>query len=177
MTAQTICLYPEKVLLEPAKEVDLRREDLPVIVSNMIDSMHAAGGIGLAAPQIGIALRIFVMDLSHDGKSRPEVFINPVIEPVPGSKQKETEGCLSLPGPAEKVTRWEKVKLKAYGLHGDVKETEAEGLMAACFQHECDHLDGKLYISHLSNPKRQKVIKLFRKYQSEPPKTSLSSRF
>lgn len=176
MTRRAIRKYPENVLLQSAEEVDLARPDLKLIVSDMIESMYAAGGIGLAAPQIGIPLRIFVMDLSRDGKARPEVFINPVLEPADDAKKHETEGCLSLPGASAAVPRWSKVRLTAYNLQGERYEGEAEGLRAACFQHECDHLDGRLYISHLSHAKRQRVIKQFRKCKAKPSKVDEPAR-
>jgi len=165
MTTRRICQYPEKVLLTKAKEADLNQQNLEEIVADMIETMYAAGGVGLAAPQIGLPLRIFVMDtLWHrTGEKKPQVFINPSYEPIGTNIVRESEGCLSLPGPSEFVSRWEKVQVKGYDLTGLLVEQEVEGLGAACVQHECDHLDGKLYISHLSTTKRQRVIRKFRK--------------
>lgn len=168
MTKQRICQYPEKVLLTKAKEANLTQEELDTIVSDMIETMYAADGVGLAAPQIGLSLRIFVMDTQwhNTGKRQPGVFINPTYEPVGTEKRKEPEGCLSLPGPSEEVSRWARVRVKGYNQDGLLLEQEFEGLAAACVQHECDHLDGKLYISHLSGTKRQRAIKQFKKGQS-----------
>ena len=167
MATQRICQYPEKVLLTKAKEADLTQEDLNAIVNDMIETMYAADGVGLAAPQIGLSLRIFVMDTQwhKTNERKPTVFINPSYEPIGSDQRKESEGCLSLPGPSEMVSRWERVRVKGYDLDGLLVEQEVEGLTAACVQHECDHLEGKLYIAHLSSTKRQRVIKQFRKNQ------------
>lgn len=173
MTAKTICVYPQKVLLTVAKTVDFDRfdqSDLKAIARDMIDTMYKARGIGLAAPQIGLGLRMFVMDTNYHVtlEKRPRVFINPVYEPVGSEKVKEEEGCLSLPGASEKVERWKRVRVTAHDLHGSQFSIEVEGLGAACVQHECDHLNGKLYITHLSQTKRKRAVKSFQKHQDRP---------
>lgn len=168
MTAQSIRLYPDSVLLSAANEVDLGQADLRNIVDHMIQNMYDAKGIGLAAPQVGIPLRIFVMDTQwHDtGKRQPQVVINPTYEPLGSETRNEVEGCLSLPGASERVKRWNRVRVTGVDADGQPINLEVEGLAAACVQHECDHLDGKLYIAHLSQTKRQRAIKNFKRQQS-----------
>lgn len=158
-----ICFYPDPVLLTEAKPITQFDESLETLINEMAEAMYEAKGIGLAAPQIGVGLQIFIMDLerSVDG---PEIFINPEIEVLDAEKVVEHEGCLSLPGAGCNVPRYKKVRLKAKNEKGEDIEVEATGLKSACFQHECDHLKGRLYISHLSNVKRQKMIKDFRKH-------------
>lgn len=170
MPSRSISCYPDPVLLSPAIEADLTRQGLETIVQDMIETMYWADGIGLAAPQVGIGLRIFVMDTQwHQSKrAEPKTFINPSYEPVGDAKRKEVEGCLSLPGANEKVERWERVRVSGYTVKGEWHEMEVEGLAAACVQHECDHLDGKLYISRLSQTKRQRAIKQFRIHEADP---------
>lgn len=170
MSVKTICTYPQKVLLTKADDVDFSRQDLKAIVKDMIDTMYEAGGIGIAAPQIGIGLRIFVMDTKHHVtlERRPRVFFNPTYEPLGSAKQKEVEGCLSLPGASQKVERWDQVKITAFDIYGGEFSMEVSGLEAACVQHECDHLNGQLYISHLGQIKRKRALKCFQAHKSNP---------
>jgi peptide deformylase len=129
----------------------------------MFDTMYASEGIGLAAPQIGIAKQITVIDVSF--KERPEdklVLINPVVVSVEGS-QVEEEGCLSLPDIREKVRRAEKVKVRAQNVKGEFFDVEGEELLARCLLHEIDHLNGILFIDHLSRLKREMVLRRIKK--------------
>src|ERR1700712_2667785 len=157
--------YPDAVLSKPAADVTEFHAELAQLVDEMFDSMYAAQGIGLAAPQIGISKRITVIDVSF--KERPEdklALINPVIRDKSG-KQVEEEGCLSLPEIREKVQRAAWVKVRAQNVKGETFEVEGEELLARALQHEIDHLDGILFIDHLSRLKRDLVQRRIRKLQ------------
>ena len=129
------------------------------LVPRMFAAMYHAPGIGLAAPQVGVGLRVAVIDLAPDDKRAPVVLINPEI--VAASKELATreEGCLSLPNMYAEVTRPAKVKLRYLDLEGVRREIEGDGLLAACLQHELDHLDGVLFVDHLSALKRNMILR------------------
>jgi peptide deformylase len=157
--------YPDPVLSKPGETVTAFDADTEQLVEEMFDSMYAAQGIGLAAPQIGISKRITVIDVSF--KERPEdklALINPVILDKSG-KQVEEEGCLSLPEIREKVQRAAWVKVRAQNVKGETFEVEGEELLARALQHEIDHLNGILFIDHLSRLKRDLVQRRIRKLQ------------
>ena len=157
--------YPDPVLSKPGEVVTVFDDDTAQLVDEMFDSMYAAQGIGLAAPQIGISKRITVIDVSF--KERPEdklALINPVILDRSG-KQVEEEGCLSLPEIREKVQRAAWVKVRAQNVKGETFEVEGEELLARALQHEIDHLDGILFIDHLSRLKRDLVQRRIKKLQ------------
>ena len=157
--------YPDPVLSKPGKAVTVFDAETEQLVEEMFDSMYAAQGIGLAAPQIGISKRITVIDVSF--KERPEdklALINPVILDKTG-KQVEEEGCLSLPEIREKVQRAAWVKVRAQNVKGETFEVEGEELLARALQHEIDHLDGILFIDHLSRLKRDLVQRRIKKLQ------------
>ncbi len=157
--------YPDPVLAkkgEPVVEFDAK---LKKLADEMFESMYAAQGIGLAAPQIGISQRLTVIDLSFNKKPEDRiVLINPEIIEREG-KQVEEEGCLSLPEIREKVSRAAKVKVRAQDVKGKWFEMEGEELLARAFQHEIDHLDGVLFIDRLSRLKRDLVLRKIRKLQ------------
>lgn len=161
--SSAISYYPDRVLLSRASPVSDFGSSLDAIIADMNEAMYRANGIGLAAPQIGVPLRIFVMDLS-ESRNAPEVFINPELEVVGDEQVMAHEGCLSLPGAGCSVPRFKKVRLTAVNRDGKEVQVTAEGLKSACFQHECDHLNGKLYIAHLSSAKRQKMVGDFKKF-------------
>jgi peptide deformylase len=157
--------YPDPILAKKGEEVTEFTADLEQLVEEMFDSMYAAQGIGLAAPQIGISKQITVIDVSF--KERPEdklVLINPVVLDKRG-KQTEEEGCLSLPEIREKVQRAEWVKVRAQNAKGEFFEVEGEELLARCLLHEIDHLHGILFIDHLSRLKRDLVHRRIKKLQ------------
>jgi peptide deformylase len=157
--------YPDPVLSKPAETVTVFDADVAQLVEEMFDSMYAAQGIGLAAPQINISKRITVIDVSF--KERPEdklALINPVILDRSG-KQVEEEGCLSLPEIREKVQRSAWVKVRAQNVKGEMFEVEGEELLARALQHEIDHLNGILFIDHLSRLKRDLVQRRIKKLQ------------
>src|ERR1700679_4010852 len=160
-----IVKYPDPVLERPSEPVTEFDDELRKLVDDMFESMYAAKGIGLAAPQIGVAKRITVIDLSF--QKNPEeklVLINPEILLREGKRYDE-EGCLSLPDIREKVSRAFKVKIRAQDVTGNWFEREAEDLLARAFQHEVDHLDGILFIFRISALKRDFVLRRIRKLQ------------
>jgi peptide deformylase len=160
-----IVKYPDPILQKPTEPVTEFNEELRALVDDMFESMYAAHGIGLAAPQIGISKRITVIDLSF--QKNPEekiVLINPEIIHKQG-KQNEEEGCLSLPEIREKVSRAEKVRVRAQDVKGEWFELDGEELLARAFQHEIDHLDGILFIFRVSALKRDLLLRKIRKMQ------------
>ena len=160
-----IVKYPDPILARTGDKVTEFGPELERLIDDMFDSMYAAQGIGLAAPQIGISQQITVIDVSF--KERPEeriALINPEIIEREG-KQLEEEGCLSLPEIREKVHRAAWVKVRAQNVKGEFFEVEGEELLARAFQHEIDHLHGILFIDHLSRLKRDLVMRRIRKLQ------------
>jgi peptide deformylase len=160
-----IVKYPDPILQKPTEPVTEFNEELQALVDDMFESMYAAQGIGLAAPQIGISKRLTVIDLSF--KKNPEekiVLINPEIIHKEG-KQNEEEGCLSLPEIREKVSRAMKVRVRAQNVKGEWFEIDGEELLARAFQHEIDHLDGVLFIFRVSALKRDLLLRKIRKMQ------------
>jgi peptide deformylase len=159
----TVVKYPDPVLAKKGELVTEFNAELEQLVEEMFDSMYAAQGIGLAAPQIAISKQITVIDVSFN--ERPEdkiVLINPVIIEREGSLHEE-EGCLSLPDINEKVRRSGWVKVRAQNAKGEFFEIEGEELLARALQHEIDHLHGILFIDHLSRLKRDLVLRRIRK--------------
>lgn len=160
-----IVKYPDPVLERPTEPVTEFDDELRTLVDDMFESMYAAKGIGLAAPQIGVPKRLTVIDLSF--QKNPEekiVLINPEIVFREG-KQYEEEGCLSLPEIREKVSRAAKVKVKAQNANGEWFEIDGEELLARAFQHEIDHLDGVLFFRRVSALKRDLILRKIRKMQ------------
>ena len=160
-----IVKYPDPVLSRPADKVVNFDADLRQLVAEMFESMYAAQGIGLAAPQIGISKQITVIDVSFN--ERPEdklVLINPEVTQRAG-KQFEEEGCLSLPDIREKVHRAAVVTVRAQNERGEFFELEGEELLSRAFQHEIDHLHGVLFTDHLSRLKREMIYRRIRKLQ------------
>ena len=160
-----IVKYPDPVLERPSEPVTAFDGELQKLVDDMFESMYAAKGIGLAAPQIGIPKRLTVIDLSF--QKNPEekiVLINPEIIFREG-KQYEEEGCLSLPEIREKVSRAAKVKVRAQDVKGEWFQLDGEELLARAFQHEIDHLDGVLFFRRVSALKRDLILRKIRKMQ------------
>jgi peptide deformylase len=158
-----IVKYGDMVLETEAKPVEKFGSELNKLVEDMFESMYAAQGVGLAAPQIGISLKLAVIDVTF--KEDPDaklVLANPEIIKVEG-KQAGQEGCLSLPEFREQVTRGKKVTIRAQDVNGKWYEKTGEDLLARAFQHEIDHLHGKLYISHISGLKRDLMKRKIRK--------------
>jgi peptide deformylase len=158
-----IVKFGNPVLEKPAEKVTIFDDELRKLVDDMFESMYAAHGVGLAAPQIGISRRVAVVDVTfkEDPKAKL-VLINPEIVHKEG-KQTQNEGCLSIPEFRENVTRANKVTVRAQDLEGNLFEKTGEELLARAFQHETDHLNGKLYISHISALKRDLIKRKIRK--------------
>lgn len=160
-----IVKYPDPVLAKRGEDITEFGEDLKTLVEEMFESMYAAHGIGLAAPQIGLSRRLTVIDVNFKKDPADKlVLVNPEIVEREG-KQYEEEGCLSLPEIREKVTRAAKVKVRAQNIEGEWFEVEGEELLARAFQHEIDHLDGVLFIDRLSRLKRDLVHRKIKKMQ------------
>ncbi len=158
MATLPVLRYPHEILLSEAAEVREITPDLRRLVQDMIETMHAAPGVGLAANQIGVARRIAVVDLScGEDPGQVLVLINPRIVESAGANV-EDEGCLSLPGFTERVRRPDRAVVEAMDLEGHVRRIEGKGLLARAFNHEVDHLHGRLFIEHLS-PLKRRLIK------------------
>ncbi len=164
MAVHEIIKLPDKrlrLVSEPVKHVDA---GIRKLVDDMFETMYKAPGIGLAAIQIGIAKRVITMDLSKkEDNHEPHVFINPEIVWTSDETAKYEEGCLSIPDYYEEVERPSQVKVKYLDRDGKTRELDAKGLLATCLQHEIDHINGILFIDHLSKLKRDRVIKKFAK--------------
>ena len=158
-----IIMYGDPVLRKRAKDIEKGSIDMKAFVQDMFDTMYAAHGIGLAAPQIGISLRLAVIDITfkEDPKAKL-VLANPEIIEVEG-RHRQSEGCLSIPEFREDVTRAKYVTVRAQGIDGKWYEKTGEDLLARAFLHETDHLNGKLYISHISALKRDLMKRKIRK--------------
>ena len=158
MSIRKITEYPEKILAQVGKPVIEFDEELENLCADMFETMDDAEGVGLAAPQIGLNLRLFVMNC----EGIKLVAANPEIVATEG-EQSGQEGCLSVGKVPAVVVRADKVRLKAQDVKGEWFEREAEGLAARCFLHETDHCDGKLFIDHLPKLRREMIIKKFKK--------------
>jgi peptide deformylase len=162
MALLTILHHPDPRLRQKARPVERFDAELQRLVDDMFETMYAAPGVGLAATQVGVALRVAVMDCSREeGVREPLVMINPEIIEA-GDPEEVDEGCLSVPGVSDTLKRNRRVKARALDRKGKAYEVEAEGLLAQCIQHEIDHLDGKLYIDRLSSLKRDRLLKRMR---------------
>lgn len=170
MAILNILEYPDPRLRTKAVPVTEVNDNIKRIVDDMFDTLYAAPGIGLAASQVDIHQRIVVIDLSED-KSEPLVFINPEVTVLEGELESMEEGCLSIPGFYEEVTRIEHCLVKALDRDGQPFEMECKGLLAVCIQHEMDHLEGILYVDHISALKRNRIKdKLQKKHKLEARK-------
>ena len=163
MALLNILQYPDERLhtvAQPVAEID---ERIQTLVKDMFETMYESRGIGLAATQVDVHERVVVMDLTED-KSEPRVFINPVIIEKEGETTYE-EGCLSVPGIYDTVTRAERVKVEALDEKGEKFTLETDGLLAICIQHELDHLMGKVFVEHLSQLKQNRIKTKLKKRQ------------
>ena len=156
MTLRKILEFPDPRLRTIARKVEDVDESIQTLVNDMFETMYEAQGIGLAATQIDVHLRIIVIDLK-DEEQKPLVLINPELEILTKEVDEMQEGCLSVPDFYEVVKRPEHLRLKALDQKGTPYEIEASGLLAVCIQHECDHLMGKLFVDYLSNLKRSRI--------------------
>jgi len=157
-----ILIWPHPVLATVAEEIDVIDDDIKALAKDMLETMYDADGVGLAAPQVGVSKQLVVVDIHGSEDDRPSgeeplILINPKFSQQEGSLEWE-EGCLSVPGETGNVTRAAKVTMTYLDLDGVEHSIEAEGLKAVALQHECDHLNGKVFVEYLSRLK-QKVIK------------------
>ncbi len=158
MAILEIVKYGDPVLRKKTEPITEITDDIIQLAEDMLETMYAAPGVGLAGPQVGVSLQICVIDIVPEGKRNPIVLINPKV--ISGEDKVELEeGCLSFPKIYEKVKRWNKVKVEYVDLKGNLKEVEAEGFLAKAFQHEIDHLNGKVFIDYLPAWKRKLVEK------------------
>ena len=161
MAILDILHFPDSRLRNKAKPVAEVDDKVRQLVDNMLETMYQAPGIGLAATQVNIPLRVVTIDISEE-HDQPLVLINPEILARDGIEEM-SEGCLSVPGVYEKVKRANHIRFRALDRNGEPFENEAEGLLAVCVQHEIDHLDGKLFVDYLSSLKRQRIRKKLEK--------------
>lgn len=157
MAKLKILEFPDPRLRTKAVTVENVDDRIRTLIDDMLETMYAAPGIGLAATQVDVHERLLVADVSSD-QSEPHAFINPVIVEKDGETVTD-EGCLSVPGYYEPVKRAEQIKLRYLDRNGNDAELEADGLLAVCIQHEIDHLDGKLFVDYLSEAKRSRIRK------------------
>ncbi len=156
----SILTAPDPMLKTRARRVTVEDKDrVAGLVGRMFRTMYAAPGIGLAAPQVSVDLRIVVIDLAPDGRALPLVLVNPEIIATSPEMAVREEGCLSIPGVYADVTRPANVSIRYQGLDLVVRTLQADGLLAACLQHEIDHLDGVLFVDHLSALKRNMLLR------------------
>jgi len=167
MTVKTILTEPNKLLRQISLPVDKVGKDEQKLMDDMLETMYAANGIGLAAIQIGIPKRIIVMDISKDeNKKEPRYFVNPVIVDKDKLKSTYEEGCLSVPNQFAEIDRPKNCDVEYLDYYGKKQLLKAEGLLATCIQHEMDHLEGILFIDYLSKLKKSMIIKKLSKNKS-----------
>ena len=167
MAVKTILTEPNKLLRQISKNVEVVGKEEQQLMNDMLETMYAANGIGLAAIQIGIPKRIIVMDISKDeNKKEPRFFVNPQIKNINELKSTYEEGCLSVPNQFAEIDRPSKCEVEYLDYNGVKKNLKAEGLLATCIQHEMDHLDGILFIDYLSKLKKSMIIKKLSKNKS-----------
>ncbi|WP_442488799.1 peptide deformylase [Halomonas litopenaei] len=162
MARLPILEFPDERLRNKAVPVENVDDEVRQLVDDMLETMYAAPGIGLAATQVDVHRRVIVIDVSED-QSTPLVLINPEVTPLGYEREPMQEGCLSIPEYYAEVPRALRVKLKAQGRDGETYELEADGLLAHCIQHELDHLEGVLFVDYLSPLKRDRVMKKMQK--------------
>jgi peptide deformylase len=166
MALLNILNYPDKRLHTVAKPVRVVDERIRKLVADMTETMYEAPGVGLAATQVDVHERVVVIDVSED-KSDLRVLINPEVLSASEEKKTYEEGCLSVPGVYDEVDRPANIRVRALNLQGEPYEFEADGLLAVCVQHELDHLNGKVFVQHLSLLKQTRLKAKLRKEQRE----------
>ena len=167
MSVKSILIEPNKLLRQISKPVEKVTKEEQKLMDDMLDTMYAANGIGLAAIQIGIPKRIIVMDISKDpNKKEPRYFVNPIIKNKNNEKSTYEEGCLSVPNQFAEIDRPSKCDVEYLDYFGKKKVLHAESLLATCIQHEMDHLNGILFIDYLSKLKKSMIVKKLTKLKS-----------
>ena len=165
MAILNVLHYPDPRLRKKALSVENVDSEIKQLVDDMFETMYQAPGIGLAATQANVQKRVIVIDISED-KSNPLCLINPEIISSDGEEEME-EGCLSVPGIYEKVTRADRITVRALNREGESFEMQTDGLLSVCIQHEMDHLEGKLFVDYLSDLKRQRIRKKLEKLRQK----------
>lgn len=164
MTIKPLIILPDPILRQVSKPIETIDSEVKKLADDMLETMYDAPGIGLAAIQIGVARRMLVLDVSKDGEDKkPLVFINPEVVSASDARSVYEEGCLSIPDYYAEVERPAAITVKHLDRDGKEQMTEADGLLATCLQHEIDHLNGVLFIDHISKLKREMVIRKFTK--------------
>ena len=166
MAVLDILHHPDPRLRNVAVPVEAVDDEVRQLVGDLLETMYSARGIGLAAVQVGIARRVIVVDVSRE-RNAPLALVNPRVAAVHGEEAEFEEGCLSVPGVYETVSRPARVRIEAWDRDGNAVSMEAEGTLAACLQHEIDHLDGRLFVDYLSRLKQQRIRKRALKQQRE----------
>tara|TARA_B100000686_G_C16050684_1_gene599791 strand:- start:20 stop:544 length:525 start_codon:yes stop_codon:yes gene_type:complete len=168
MALKEILTEPNEILRQKSLKVEKVDKDIQKLMDDMLETMYAAPGIGLAAIQIGVPKRIIVLDLARkDEPKNPMYFINPEISDKSQNNSTYEEGCLSVPGQFAEIDRPDKCYVKYLDYYGQPKEIRAEGMLATCIQHEVDHLEGILFIDYLSKLKKSMIIKKLSKQKKE----------
>lgn len=173
MSILNVVIYPDPILVKKTKMVEEITVKTKTIIANMIETMYAQNGIGLAANQVGINLRILVIDISSK-RNQAMALINPKLVESNG-KSTATEGCLSFPGIEAEVTRADSIKIEATNIDGEKITINADGLKARCLQHEMDHLDGEVFIKQMSRLKQERVRTTLTKYKKQLARNAKSA--
>ncbi len=164
MALRPIVILPDRQLRLVSNPVGPVTDDVKALAADMLETMYDAPGIGLAAIQVGVPKRLVVIDLGKNPEERsPMVLIDPEITWISAEKRTHEEGCLSIPEYYEEVERPDRIRLRYRDLENEIVETEADGILATCIQHEIDHLNGVLFVDYLSRLKRSRVLKKFEK--------------
>jgi len=166
MSILQILEFPNANLRKIATPVTIFDNELDELIDNMLETMYEAEGIGLAATQVNVHKRLLVLDVSEE-RDRPQIFVNPSFEVIKEELCEYDEGCLSVPGFYETVSRPEGIKVSAQNRKGNTFELEAEGILSTCIQHEIDHLNGKLFVDYLSALKRNRIRDKLEKEQKK----------
>jgi peptide deformylase len=170
MSIKPLIILPDPKLRLVSKPVERVDDELRKFAGDMLETMYDAPGIGLAAIQVGEPIRMLVVDLAKEGEPKaPQIFINPEIVERSDDRSLYEEGCLSIPDYYAEVERPAKIRVKYIDLDGKPQEIEADGVLATCLQHEIDHLNGVLFIDHISKLKRDMVVRKFKKLAKERP--------
>ena len=168
MAIRQILTEPNKVLRQKSLNVDEVNQEIQKLMDDMLETMYAAPGIGLAAIQVGVPKRIIVLDIARkDEPKKPMYFVNPEILEKSQNNSIYEEGCLSVPGQFAEIERPDRCHIKYLDYHGKPQEIKAEGMLATCIQHEIDHLEGILFIDYLSKLKRSMIVKKLSKHKKE----------
>lgn len=171
MTALPIYVVPQDVLRQKAEPVEGVTPEIKKLMENMLETMYAAQGIGLAAPQVGVSKRVVVIDVEqkeNDGeRGKPMFIVNPEIISSSEEISSYEEGCLSIPGQVADVKRPARVTVRYLDENGNAQQVDADGLLATCLQHEIDHLNGVLFIDHISSLKRDMILRKLKKWTKE----------